>query len=224
MDNQEDLFTTGDQSGARRKLALGRSLSVFTMSAHLPLGQFVQLVEQAGGPYIVDTRLHRTGRHVGFAHERDVEYVLSELDFRYTYLPELAPTDGLRNALASAELNKSGTVEQRMAAWEKFLLGYINLVFRERRVLTKGHRFRQLLESSERGVVFLCACAHPEDCHRHALAGVLGQVIEGATVTHLDERLLGGKEPTRKTPRRFLAQPIPIAGIAARLPRNWRQS
>lgn len=172
---------------------------------------FFLLLAKAGISAVIDTRLHRGYSHARFSDAQDLPYLCEAHGVRYAYHEELAPTARLREEL-QAGIRSADAVAKR-GAWCAFLDGYADLIVRERKFLRAGSATRTAVDGPDEGIAFLCACQHPEDCHRLALLGCLSLFVEGVEVSHLTPDMVGGDPPSRASPRRYRVRGIPLAGL-----------
>jgi len=215
---------SGDEEGDPRVQKLEKPSVLTTacsISVSMPAPDFFRVLRQKSVTLLVDTRLSRQYRGARFSHELDIRFICQELDIGYVYLDSLAPTKELRKELHKV-LGRTGVIQaERAQAWTNFLKGYYGLLA-ARKVLAEGSSLRELLYAPHKKVAFACACPNPMDCHRRVLLGMISTFVEGIEVEHLTQELIGKSAPKLKSPRRYLVEPIPGAGLSVNLPPGWR--
>jgi uncharacterized protein YeaO (DUF488 family) len=187
----------------------------------MPARDFFELLKTEQVNVLVDTRLSREYRSARFAHGGDLPYLCESFGIGYVHFTDLAPSQELRKDFHAVLDQMGATQMDRAQAWTAFLKGYLQLLM-TRKILAEDAAIRQLLYGNHARVAFMCACAHHMDCHRRVLVGVLANYIEGLTVEHLNPETVGGQPPRLKTPRRYLLEDLPRAGVQANPPRTRR--
>jgi len=180
---------------------------ICTISCGMDALEFFRLLHQFQVKVLVDTRQNRTYPWARFAFGPDLEGLCQLQGIKYLLIQDLLPTTDLRHMIRLGEKNRDDE------AWTRFLQGYTNLIVRSRKFLAEGRPTRRLLFGDLDGIAFMCSCPHPEDCHRQVIAGVIQQNVHSLAVKHLTPDLIGGRKPTRKSPRRRLLVAIPAAGL-----------
>lgn len=180
---------------------------IFTISCGMTAKQFFHLLQMFRVRVLVDTRQNRTYPWARFAFGPDLADLCELLGIKYLLISDLMPTEDLRRQLAAGEKRRNDQ------SWTTFLQGYVNLIGKHRKFLAEGKPTRELIFGDLDGIAFMCSCQHPDDCHRQVIAGVLQKHVLGLEVKHLTPDLIGGRKPTRKSPRRRLKAEIPAAGL-----------
>ena len=172
---------------------------------------------------LIDTRRSTEYTRARFSHGGDLPYLCRLHSVSYAHHLELAPTQAMREELKSKhELPKNSPEKQW--AWTRFLQSYVQLLGRGNAVLREGSPLRQIVEGEYTALAFLCGCQHPDDCHRQATAGLVAKWIAGASIQHLTADMVGGRAPTRKSPRRYILEEIPGANLLPNVTGSRRSS
>jgi uncharacterized protein YeaO (DUF488 family) len=182
---------------------------------------FFNLLGTAQVTMLVDTRIGRGYQGARFAHGRDLPYLCQAHGIGYVHFTDLAPTRELRKQFHDVFKRRGAETEERSRAWTKFLKEYLGLLI-SRKVLASDAPIRHMLYGEHKRIAFMCSCPHHQDCHRRVLVGMLAHFIEGLSIEHLNPQTVNGKAPSLKSPRRYLLEDLPLAGVKANPPRGWR--
>lgn len=110
------------------------------------------------------------GAKYAFVNKNRLEQRLNDLDIKYGYVPDLAPTTEIR------ELQKKIDVEKGELKRDRQELGKVFVIEYENRIL-KNFDFDRFFESLDQigasRVVLFCVEEHPEACHRSIVADKL---------------------------------------------------
>lgn len=110
------------------------------------------------------------GAKYAFVNSNRLQQRLNDLDIKYGYIPELAPTSEIR------ELQKEIDEEKGELKRERQKLGKIFVIEYKNRIL-KNFDFEKFFESLDQiganRVVLFCVEEHPEACHRSIVADKL---------------------------------------------------
>jgi uncharacterized protein (DUF488 family) len=129
---------------------------------------FFTLLKKSGAKKLIDIRINRNSQLAGFAKERDLEFLLSELaGVSYQVNEELAPT---KEMLASYRDKKTN--------WDQYSQDY-NALIADRTVLKNLDK--KYFEDS----ILLCSENEPEKCHRTLLANLLKKMFPDLEIIHL---------------------------------------
>ncbi len=221
MSDQPDLFTKTTEEVSQ--IRVPHLKNIFSISCGMSARNFFALLKKHGNPLLVDTRRSRSYGRARFAFAEDLEYMCELHDVPYVHMLELAPTQSMRTDLHKVLSPKTpSTQEDRAHAWTAFLKQYMAMIAKENRVLREGNPLRTLIDGPHTGIAIMCACQHHLDCHRHVATGLISKWVHGVDEAHLSPEEVGGSKPSRKSPRRYLVEPIPGANIKASPPRGWR--
>jgi uncharacterized protein (DUF488 family) len=129
---------------------------------------FFTLIKKSGAKKLIDIRINRNSQLAGFAKERDLEFLLSELTgVSYQVNEELAPT---KEMLARYRDKKTN--------WDQYSQDYKALIA-DRSVL------KNLDEKYFEDSILLCSENEPEKCHRTLLANLLKKMFPDLEIIHL---------------------------------------
>lgn len=121
------------------------------------------------------------GAKYAFVNSNRLQERLNELDIKYGYVPDLAPTTEIR------ELQKAIDEEKGEAKRERQELGKVFVIEYKNRIL-KNFDFEQFFENLDqigaRRVVLFCVEEHPEACHRSIVTDKLKTQYNNK-ITHL---------------------------------------
>ncbi|MBU0614240.1 DUF488 domain-containing protein [Patescibacteria group bacterium] len=194
-----------------------RNIRSVSCGGNIGAENFFRLLKAAEVDVLVDARRGTEYRGARFADGRDLPYLCELHGIRYEHMLELAPSHKLRDMLASEESKPS--VEADENAWTRYLEGFVKEMTTAK-VLRADGPLRELLASTATTVAFMCACPHPQDCHRRAVVGLIERFVEGIDVRHLMPSDIGQKDPKHCSPRRYLRTAIPSACLEPNLPRQ----
>jgi hypothetical protein len=180
---------------------------------------FFKLLRAGDVSCLVDIRESRQYKGARFTDERDLRYVCGLHGVRYLVMEELAPEKRWRVMLWDEFLGEKSASRRNPRAWTIYLHEYYKTLL-ARDVLREGSPLRELVDGPSRSAAFLCACAHPDDCHRRVLAHFIAANVSGVTIDHLTPDRVGGKAPMLRSPRCYLLEPITAIGVPANLPRR----
>jgi uncharacterized protein (DUF488 family) len=143
---------------------------------------FRDALANSGIDTFVDIRRRRgvRGSEYAFANSTHLQALLAELGIPYLHRPDLAPSDDIRRAQASAAAAEGIAYRQRDSLSDPFIAAY------EREILD-GFDSEAFVESIGPGVesiVLFCVERLPQACHRSLLAVRLERDL-GANVEHL---------------------------------------
>ncbi len=220
MSDQVDLFTP-KQSEEVPQIRVPHLKTVFSISCGMSARHFFALLKKHNKPLLIDTRRSRSYGRARFSFAEDLEYLCELHNIPYTHMLDLAPTQLMRTELHKVFSPKvQSTQEDRARAWTRFLYDYMAAITKERRVLREGNPLRIVIDSAHTGIAVMCACQHHLDCHRHVATGMIAKWVHGVKEVHLSPEEVGGSKPSRKSPRRYLIDPIPGANIETSPPRG----
>lgn len=129
---------------------------------------FFTLIKKSGAQKLIDIRINRNSQLAGFAKERDLGFLLSELaGISYQVNEELAPT---KQMLASYRDKKKN--------WDEYSEEYQKLIA-DRSIL------KNLGEEYFEDSILLCSENEPDKCHRTLLAILLREMVPDLEIIHL---------------------------------------
>jgi hypothetical protein len=225
MSDEQQSLPLGEQAQQDSTVNLPRPTTlttICTISCGMSARHFFSLLAAEQVSMLVDTRMSREYRDAKFAFGDDLAFMCERLDVGYLHLTSLAPTKELRSDLHAVLQNRAATQGDRAVAWTVFLKGYYDLMVR-RKILLEGAPLRELIYGPHTKIAVMCACQHHMDCHRRVLAGIVSCFVDGVGLSHLSPHAVGGPEPRLKSPRRYLLEDLPRAGITAN-PTRGRKS
>jgi len=130
-----------------------------------------------------DIRQHRgvRGAKYSFVNSIRLQQKLTDLEIKYGYIPDLAPTSEIRGLQKEIDLEKGELKRERQELGKVFIIEYKNKIL-------KNFDFENFLEKldqvgANRAVLF-CVEEFPEACHRSIVADKLKEKYN-FIVTHL---------------------------------------
>lgn len=121
------------------------------------------------------------GSKYSFVNSNRLQQRLNDLNIKYDYLPELAPTTEIREIQKEIDEEKGELKSERTALGKVFVIEYKNRIL-------KNFDFESFFESLERvdanRIVLFCVEEHPEACHRSVVADKLMNSFN-YSITHL---------------------------------------
>jgi uncharacterized protein (DUF488 family) len=120
------------------------------------------------------------GAKYSFVNSNRLQEKLNELEVKYGYVPELAPTNEIRGLQKEIDIIKGELKRERHELGKVFIIEYKN------KILNKFD-FDSFIEKLEQvganRVVLFCVEEFPEACHRSIVADKLGKL--NYKITHL---------------------------------------
>ena len=121
------------------------------------------------------------GAKYSFVNSNKLQQILNELEIKYGYIPELAPTSEIRGLQKEIDLEKGELKKERHELGKVFVIEYKNKVL-------KKFDFETFIESLDQvgasKVVFFCVEEFPEACHRSIVTDKLKEKFN-CHITHL---------------------------------------
>jgi uncharacterized protein (DUF488 family) len=155
--------------------------SVLTIGAYgWSEATFFAALQSAGVRTFCDIRRRRgvRGHEYAFANAGRLQKRLAELAIAYVHRLDLAPSDALRKAQATADAQSHTARRSRAELTPEFAAAFAD------EVLTTFDPEAFLTDLAQAGpVVLFCVEREPQACHRGLVAARLAEA--GATVTHL---------------------------------------
>lgn len=110
------------------------------------------------------------GAKYAFVNKNRLEQRLNDLDIKYGYIPDLAPTTEIRELQKKIDEEKGELKRDRQELGKVFVIEYKNRIL-------KNFDFDRFFESLDQigasRVVLFCVEEHPEACHRSIVADKL---------------------------------------------------
>lgn len=199
-----------------KQLAQPKKLrTICGISSGMKAEHFFILLQKNKVTRLIDTRLHRAYQQARFSHEKDLAYLCQVHNIEYQFVPELAPTQEMREQFHKT-WDGVKKEERKVMAWTYFLQAYAKKLIDDQ-FLAVDQPTRMIVDGDDEVVAFLCACQHYLDCHRQVILGMLKRFVSGLEVMHLSPEMVEGKKPNRKSPRRYLLQDISQALLKSEL-------
>ena len=121
------------------------------------------------------------GAKYSFVNSNRLQQKLNELEIKYGYVPELAPTSEIRGLQKEIDLEKGELKRERQELGKVFVIEYKNKIL-------KNFDFETFIEKLEQvganRVAFFCVEEFPEACHRSIVTDRLTDKYN-YKVTHL---------------------------------------
>lgn len=110
------------------------------------------------------------GSKYAFVNSNRLQQKLNDLEIKYGYIPELAPTTEIRELQKEIDLEKGELKSERTQLGNVFVIEYKNKILNR-------FDFDNLLENLDRAgaskIAFFCVEEHAEACHRSLVANKL---------------------------------------------------
>jgi uncharacterized protein (DUF488 family) len=121
------------------------------------------------------------GAKYSFVNSNRLQQKLGDLDIKYGYIPELAPTTEIRELQKEIDLTKGELKSERQELGKVFIIEYKNRIL-------KNYDFEKLFEQLEKSgankIALFCVEEHPEACHRSIVSDRLFNYYN-YKITHL---------------------------------------
>lgn len=121
------------------------------------------------------------GAKYSFVNSNRLQQKLNELEIKYGYIQELAPTTEIRELQKEVDQQRGELKRERQELGKVFVIEYKNKVL-------KNYDFEKLFQNLEEidasRVAFFCVEEHPEACHRSIVADKLLNTFN-KRITHL---------------------------------------
>lgn len=121
------------------------------------------------------------GAKYAFVNSARLQKKLNELDIKYIYVPNLAPTTEIRELQKEVDLRKGELKRERQILGKVFELEYKNRILQK---FNFDSFFEKLDEIGASRVALFCVEEHPEACHRSIVADKL-ETNFGFKINHL---------------------------------------
>ena len=121
------------------------------------------------------------GAKYSFVNSNRLQQKLADLEIRYGYIPDLAPTTEIRELQKEIDLQKGELKSERQELGKVFIIEYKNRIL-------KNFNFDNFLESLDQigasRVALFCVEEHHEACHRSIVAQKIS-TLYNKEITHL---------------------------------------
>ena len=121
------------------------------------------------------------GAKYSFVNSNRLQQKLADLEIKYGYIPDLAPTTEIRELQKEIDLQKGEVKSERQELGKVFVIEYKNRIL-------KNFNFDNFLESLDQigasRVALFCVEEHHEACHRSIVAQKIS-TLYNKEITHL---------------------------------------
>jgi uncharacterized protein (DUF488 family) len=107
------------------------------------------------------------GSKYSFVNSNRLQQRLNELEIKYGYIPELAPTSEIRELQKEVDLEKGELKRERQVLGKIFIIEYKNKVLKK---FDFDTFFEKLDQFGANRIAFFCVEEFPEACHRSIVA------------------------------------------------------
>jgi uncharacterized protein (DUF488 family) len=121
------------------------------------------------------------GAKYSFVNSNRLQQKLGELDIKYGYIPELAPTTEIRELQKEIDLTKGELKRERQELGKVFIIEYKNRILKN---FDFEKLFEQLEQTGANKIALFCVEEHPEACHRSIVSDRLSN-NHNYKITHL---------------------------------------
>lgn len=188
--------------------------TVCSISCSMPARDFIGLLKKEGVKAVLDTRVSRNYRGIGFqTSEDDFRFLCESCGIAYHVVETLAPTTEMRQELAKTFKDVKKPADRDPKAWTTFLESYAKLL-RERKP-SRNPPLADIISGNYEAIAIVCACRHHDDCHRSIACGLMTTLFPEVKLKILYP---GGEAPPRTSPRRYRQKDFPEAGLKAEKP------
>jgi uncharacterized protein (DUF488 family) len=121
------------------------------------------------------------GAKYSFVNSNRLQQKLNELEIKYGYIPQLAPTTEIRELQKEIDEQKGELKRERQELGKVFVIEYKNRILRN---FDFDQFFENLDQIGASRVVLFCVEEHPEACHRSVVTDKLENQYN-LKITHL---------------------------------------
>ncbi len=121
------------------------------------------------------------GSKYAFVNSNRLQNKLNDLDIRYGYVQDLAPTSDIRTLQKEIDLEKGELKSERTELGKVFVIEYKNRILKN---FNFDVFFDQLDQANANKIAFFCVEEHPEACHRSIVTEKLMSTYN-YKITHL---------------------------------------
>jgi len=131
--------------------------------------EFFDKLKQNNIDTFCDIRQRRgvRGAKYAFVNSNRLQQKLNELEIKYGYIPDLAPTTEIRELQKEVDIYKGELKSERQELGEVFVIAYKNKVLQS---FDFESFFNNLDEIGSKNVVLFCVEEHYRACHRSIVA------------------------------------------------------
>jgi uncharacterized protein (DUF488 family) len=120
------------------------------------------------------------GAKYAFVNSNRLQQKLSELEIKYGYIPDLAPTTEIRELQKEVDTQKGELKRERQALGQVFVIEYKNKILKR---FDFENFLNHLNEIGAAKIALFCVEEHSEACHRSIVADKLNNL--NYKITHL---------------------------------------
>lgn len=217
-DKQQPLLAGEDNKPLPQMQRPDQLRTICSLSCGLPARAFIGLARDAGITAVLDTRVTREYRGVGFSTAEDDFRFLCELaSVEYHVVDSLMPSTEMREEFARTFKDVKEAAKRDPQAWTRYLEQYEKLL-QDRRPL-RDSNLLQLIYGQHQAIAVVCACRHHDDCHRSYACGLLAGVLPDVTLQVLYP---DSTAPKPVSPRRYRLHAFTWAGLVPNAPATRR--
>lgn len=121
------------------------------------------------------------GAKYSFVNSNRLQQKLAELDIKYGYIPELAPTTEIRDLQKEIDHDKRELKRERHELGKVFVIEYKNKILKK---FDFESFFERLDQIGANRIAFFCVEEHPQACHRSLVTDRLEEK-HNYKITHL---------------------------------------
>lgn len=107
------------------------------------------------------------GAKYSFVNSNRLQLKLKDLNIKYSYIPDLAPTTEIRELQKEIDLQKGELKRERQELGKVFVIEYKNRVLK---TFDYERFFQELAQMGSNRIALFCVEEHPEACHRSIVA------------------------------------------------------
>ncbi len=144
---------------------------------------FFGLLEQAEVTHLIDIRRRPDGALLGFARQRDLSYLLSVHNMRYTHLPILAPSELLLGWYKQVLGEDKETHDSKR--WAEFTRMFMSQMTETKPLHPDSTDVQTVLRGADKVIALLCSEEDPRLCHRSMVANMIARWHKNIKVRHL---------------------------------------
>lgn len=144
---------------------------------------FFDKLLQNGIDTFCDIRQRRgvRGAKYSFVNSNRLQQKLSDLEIKYGYIPDLAPTTEIRELQKEIDLEKGELKKERQELGKIFVIEYKNRILKN---FDFENFFENLDQIGASKIALFCVEEHAEACHRSIIANKLSEKF-GYQINHL---------------------------------------
>ena len=145
--------------------------------------EFFEKLTQNNIDTFCDIRQRRgvRGAKYSFVNNNRLQEKLNDLEIKYGYIPNLAPTSEIRELQKEIDLEKGELKRERQELGKVFVIEYKNRILKD---FDFDQFFENLDQIGANRIALFCVEEHPEACHRSIVADKLSNNFN-YKITHL---------------------------------------